>query len=1318
MASRRKLLRWVLGPVALLLILVAAALLVLRSQRFHRYLIALIVEKAQQATGGRVELGDFGFRWSGLRVDLYRLALHGTEPDPRVPLLWVDHVALGLRLGSWRGTKVYLNDAEIDHPVIHFLLDARGQTNLPHPPPSKPSSKPVDVFDLAVRSVALNRGEIYDNDEKTPLMAVLRYVWARITFDPLAVAYNASLRYRQARIQYGTFNPFEHALEMHLTAARSGLNLESLLIKSGSSWVKAEAQMQGYSNPSIRGSYQASLSTTELRRLVKTPGVPAGELKTEATVSYQQASGRPLLDSLSVAGKFSSPALAVSMPQAKTSIHSIAGAYRLERGALELSNLQAEVLGGRVSGRVSVVQLSTTPRGQAEVTVHDLSLAAARQALRSPPPAAEAVNGRLNATALAKWRGSFENLQVRSDASVSGSITTAPQTGHPPEAFPLEAAAHLTYEGSAQTLALQNSYLRTPHTNLSMDGKLGERANLAVQMHSDDLRELDLLAVTFEAGAAKAGRAPSAPPQPLGLAGVASFSATVSGRLRAPQIAGQLSATRLQYHGANLLSLRTNVNASPSGVAFHQGELRTSTQGHASFDISAGLRDWALTPQSPITGRLVASRLPLDDLEHIAGRQDPVTGLLSANLNFTGTETNPAGQGSLQVVQATAWDQPIQNLTAQFRGAGKALNSTVNVSTAAGSANATLSYDFGNEAYTVQLRVPGVRLEQLRVIKAQKQPISGLVRISASGNGIVKKPQLEATVEAPKLQVGQQNLDGLRAEAGVANQQATFKVAITVSGASLEAHGAVNLTGDYQATANIDTQQIQLGPLLVNFLSRSGPGLQGQTQIHGYLKGPLKDPTRVEAQVQIPTLSLMYQKLQIANAAPIHIDYRRGTVALQPAEFKGTDTDLKLEATVPIQGSGALKANANGSIDLHLIKVLSPQYDSAGKIILNVAAQGDRAHPDIRGTIRLANAALALPDVPLGLEKLNGELDLANGRISVKDFSGQLGGGALTVQGFATYQPSVQFNLALKAERVRLLYPDGVRTLFTNNLSLTGTPEAALLNGQVVVNRLSFTKSFDLATFADQFSGQTSAPAGGMAENVKLDIAVTSSGEFALASSQLSVQGSANLRVQGTAANPVIVGRTELSDGELFFQGRRYEIQSGNIQFVNPVQTQAVVNLLVTTTVSQFNIALHFIGPLDRLQTTYTSDPPLAPVDIINLLITGQTTEAAQSTPTTPQSLVAKGISGQVSGQLQKLTGISSLTIDPQIGGNQGNAASQLAIQQRVTKNLFFTFATDVTTTQGELVQVEYQITPRYSMSAIRDQTGGYQLQIKVRKRF
>ena len=60
-----------------------AAIALLRSHAFHRYVLAKMVERASQATGARVEIGDFHFRWSGLRVDLYQIVLHGSEAAAR-----------------------------------------------------------------------------------------------------------------------------------------------------------------------------------------------------------------------------------------------------------------------------------------------------------------------------------------------------------------------------------------------------------------------------------------------------------------------------------------------------------------------------------------------------------------------------------------------------------------------------------------------------------------------------------------------------------------------------------------------------------------------------------------------------------------------------------------------------------------------------------------------------------------------------------------------------------------------------------------------------------------------------------------------------------------------------------------------------------------------------------------------------------------------------------------------------------------------------------------------------------------------------------
>jgi translocation and assembly module TamB len=294
-----------------------------------------------------------------------------------------------------------------------------------------------------------------------------------------------------------------------------------------------------------------------------------------------------------------------------------------------------------------------------------------------------------------------------------------------------------------------------------------------------------------------------------------------------------------------------------------------------------------------------------------------------------------------------------------------------------------------------------------------------------------------------------------------------------------------------------------------------------------------------------------------------------------------------------------------------------------------------------------------------------------------------------------------------------------------SDLSLTGTTQAALMSGQIRIEHVSFTDQFDMGSFIGQFSGESSGsgPSPGLAENIKLNIGLQSTSQMNLTSSKVSLQGNANLRVVGTAADPVILGRTNLTGGELFLASNRYVIQSGTISFVNPIRTEPVINLHITTIVDQYNIALGFEGPIEHLKTTYTSDPALPPVDIINLLAVGKTTEAASTGPSATstlgaESVVASQLSSAVTGRVEKLAGISHLSIDPTLGGNQTNPGARVAIQQRVTSNLFVTFATDVTSTQSQQIQLEYKLNPRWSISGVRDQNGGFGVDGKYHKRF
>ena len=242
-------------------------------------------------------------------------------------------------------------------------------------------------------------------------------------------------------------------------------------------------------------------------------------------------------------------------------------------------------------------------------------------------------------------------------------------------------------------------------------------------------------------------------------------------------------------------------------------------------------------------------------------------------------------------------------------------------------------------------------------------------------------------------------------------------------------------------------------------------------------------------------------------------------------------------------------------------------------------------------------------------------------------------------------------------------------------------------------------------------SGVSSPPTGqSFADSVKLQIAVQSSSQLNAGTAQLGIAGQANLRIIGTASEPVVVGRADIASGDIFFEKRQYHFEHGVINFVNPNQTEPVLNLLITTTIKQYNLNIRLTGPIEKLQTSYISDPPLPPIDVINLIARGQTTEGAPAS-LGASSVLAQGLSqveNTVGGDISKLTGVAGLQIDPLIGGNNTNPSARIGLQKRVTKNFTFTFSTDVTQPQNEIIQGEYQLNKRWSVSVVRDESGGF----------
>ena len=1286
--------------VGLILVAVAGGYFYLKSSGFKAYALRTIVQRTSDATGGRTEIGNLDFQLSTFTAHLYNITVHGSESADQAPLLQIDKLTVGLKVQSILHHQVFLSELLIDHPVAHVRVDREGRSNIPQSPPS-PTNSHTDVFDLAIRHVLLSNGQINYNDKKSAFDADLFNLDSEVRFDLLAARYRGSISYDHGHLRYADYTPLAHSLHAKFHATRSGLSLESAEMKVGASTVWLHAEMTDYGNPTVEGDYQARIHTQDFRQPALTP---AGDVTLNGKIHYR-CSQQPFLRCLTIDGQVASEAIAASWSQGHLDLGKLQGRYQLANATLQARNIGAQLLGGRVNADLTIQNLDATAVSQVRMSLVGISLEATQQAIRKPDAKTVSLMGRLDGTADASWKGSLSNVMARVDLRLQAANS---RTGPSSAKIPIDGSVHASYDGARTVITFRQTTLHMPSTTLSVDGEVSNNSNLQIQAAANDLHQLALLASALRPG--QTGT--------TDISGSAALYATMHGSMKSPHFAGQVNAQNLQVQGSRWTSAKISVEASPSRMALRKGSLVNAHQGSASVSGNVTLRNWSYIPSDPIAADLSVQRMSVTDLQKLANLQYPVSGDLSAEISVHGSQLNPVGAGSAKIVNARAYDEPVQNLQVKFHADKGSLASTLDLSLPAGSANASLAYTPKTKAYTVSLNAPSLVLQKLHTVQAKNVPLRGTLKATASGEGTLDNPQLTATLELPELQFRQNSISKMKAELHIANQRADLSLSSQVAQSSVQAHGRVNLTGDYYTEAAIDTTSVPLDPLLAMYVSSLPEGFKGETEFHATVKGPLKDKSQVEAHLTIPVLKASYQSLQIGTAGPIRADYAHSVVTLQPAEIRGTGTSLRVEGSIPLGGNTAPNLTAEGSVDVSLLRLIQPDVQSSGTLALDIRASGSATSPAVQGQVHLNEVAISTPTAPLGVEKLNGILDINNNRVQISSCTGQVGGGQLTMGGSVTYRPNLQFNLSLQSNSVRLRYPNGLRAVLDSNLMFIGTMESSVVNGRVLIDALSFTPDFDLAKFSDQFSGNRVPAQPGFADNVKLSIGVQSKGQLSATSSQVSMEGRVNLRLIGTAANPVITGRTDLTSGELFYRNVRYQLQRGIITFDNPNQTEPVLNVSVNTTVEQYNLTLTLRGPFDTLSTSYTSDPPLATADIINLIARGKTTQESAAAGQSTDSMIASQAASQVTGSVQKLAGISSLQIDPLLGGNNQNPSARIALQQRVTKNFLFTFSTDVSQPGSQIVQGDYQISKRWSVSVARDQVGGVSVDGKFHTRF
>jgi len=186
----------------------------------------------------------------------------------------------------------------------------------------------------------------------------------------------------------------------------------------------------------------------------------------------------------------------------------------------------------------------------------------------------------------------------------------------------------------------------------------------------------------------------------------------------------------------------------------------------------------------------------------------------------------------------------------------------------------------------------------------------------------------------------------------------------------------------------------------------------------------------------------------------------------------------------------------------------------------------------------------------------------------------------------------------------------------------------------------------------------------------------------------------------GSYDKPMLFGHAEVDRGELLFEGRRYKVTRGTIDFTNPTRIDPFFDIEAETSVrvpyQTYRVTVRAAGTFDRLQQpSFESDPPLPAADVVALLFsatqrpTGAAELRALQNPnqtetdilTTRATLaLASPLSEGVGKVVEQTFGVDTFQltptfIDPYSDTARVNPSARLTIGKRISDRAYLTFS-------------------------------------------
>ena len=1337
MTRRKKLVLFTLAAIALLVALGAGILMItVQSDWFKNQVRQRIVAVAEKATGGRVEIGRFNYDWHALTVELSPFVLHGYEPPSAPPFFRAHKIQIGLKIISAFKKQVDIASVTLEKPQVYVAVAPDGNTNVPSPKITGRSGKNFieQLLDLKVRHFELRDGSLEYNFERTPFDIQGDHLQVSLAYESAAHRFVGAIQSRPMRISSSRLqSPVTFSLDSKLALESKAIQvLEADL--AGEGWKAGlHGSISDFSALNGQLDVTASGAIKDLKKPFALPLESRGDVSLRGQATFTT---RPFRYSLE--GRLTARDLGYAYKDVAIRNIALESPVRVDASGISLPKLELSALQGRFHGSAQVRDFTRlSVNGTAEgFSLKELAVLSGRQTGE--------LNGIVSGTVQVDGRFTKSTL---TDVNALAKIDIAPGTG----GVPLQGALTIDYDQRAGKIQLSNSQLHLGSTQVLLAGTLGQ--SLTVGVNTRNFNDLLPLMPLFG----------EAPPEQLPIAlhgGNAKLDAVITGPLANPRILGNADIGAFALDRTEFDRLTTAFEIDRSGANFRtlaldQGKMRVEGQARVS------LQDWKLQDSSSVSALLAVRGADVQTLASQADWKAPLTGSAAGTVHVSGSFESPLVNATVEASNVTAYDEHLDSARADVTYTATALEVT-NGDIRSGPAQIKISggynhpaKDWNDGSLRFELETSHLSLTQIKHVQDFRQGLIGELDVKGSGAAKVVNSSIDLTSLNGELSLRNAELDGrrygdLKLTANTRLPVLTLAATVNFGGIQLQGDGEWRMEGDYPGQARI---QIPRVPFATLHDLAPGPHLRKELPFEGYLQGeatitgPLNRVGAMKANIALSTVQLnastntrpmagaQPQDLVLRNAQPVRLEATTKSIDIRNASFTAKDTTLNLAGRLALDSKTPWDLAMQGRINLSILQIFNPDLLGSGVSVINVAVRGALTEPQVDGRLELQNASLFVRDLPNGVDRANGLILFDRNRATVQNLSAVTGGGDVTFEtgSFVGFRgPALLYHLQASARNVRYRSSDGVSITANATLSLSGTSDKSVLSGAVTVIRTSFNPRTDVGALLAATAKPVSAPStpNEYLRGIQFDVQILSERTLQIVTSLThNIEADASLRLRGTPERPVILGNVSVNSGQIEFFGNKYTISRGEINFYNPVKIEPIIDMELGTHVRGIAVDISFSGPLNKLNFSYRSDPPLEANQIIallavgrapssgSLLASGQTTTNTNYLATGSNALLGQAIA-PATGRLQKFFGVSHIKIDPQLTDVTAVPQARLTLEQQISTDITLTYITNLAVTNQQIVRVEWDFSKRWSVVALRDENGAFGIDFQYRKRF